>query len=88
MAELEDVIDAEQFASVRALLQEQRDHLDELLAVLRNYVGSHNALSLAFKVRKFKFLLPPEVKKRGNFSCIKSLRHRLIHGIENELLSV
>lgn len=77
LQELQAVYNDERFSSVREPLIDQYEHLSNLLVVLRRYVGSRDALSLAFKVRKFKFLLPPEVRKRGNISLYRSLRHRL-----------
>jgi hypothetical protein len=77
VAEIEAVIEDERFAAIRHILEEQHEHLISLLNIFKRYEGSHSALSLAFKVRKFKFLLPVDVRKRGNLSLYKSLRHRL-----------
>lgn len=72
------VSEDKKFSCVLPYLKEYEGYIGELIEILKKYVGSHDALTLAFKVRKFKFLLPTPVKKRSDLSLLWALRHRLL----------
>ena len=65
------------FKPVRDILVAHYHDVEHLVAVLKEYRGSRDAISLALKVRGFKFLLPPDVKKRGDIALFFALKHRL-----------
>lgn len=75
---LTQIIRDPQFSSVRAILINLYPHLVDLVDTVKGYLNSRNYLSLALAVRKFKFLLPDSIKKRGDISLLLSLRHRLL----------
>jgi hypothetical protein len=72
------VIDNPEFSSARTYFQEVYPKLIELIAVLKNQIGSRNYGWLGLKVRRFKFLLPLLVRNRGEISLLWSLRHRVL----------
>lgn len=65
------------FASVQSYLDTYYGHIERLVYLLKEHIGSHKTFSLCLKIYKFKFLLPKDLKKRGNFSLLRALRHRL-----------
>ncbi len=74
---LKNVCEDARYRCVNPILCNYRTHITELITLLKDYIGSHDALSLAFKVRKFKTILPEAVKQRGDISLFWSLYHRL-----------
>ena len=74
---LQNVCNDVRYQSVHSILCEYHMHLKELVTLLRQYVGSCDTLSLAWKVRKFKVILPKTVKKQGDVSLFWALNHRL-----------
>lgn len=66
------------FSSVCAILRKHRAHVLELIAILKKYVGSINSVGFALNVKRFEFLLPDDIKKRGHISLFRSLHHRLM----------
>lgn len=70
-----------QFASVRALLTELHNELQDLVTLLRQHRSSKkslkNSLRLAFKVRRFKKLLPMPINRWTEISLFWTLNHRL-----------
>lgn len=78
VAMLNTVCNDQAFASVRHILQSHRDQVIDLLAIFKKYIGSINSVGFALKVKRFEFLLPADIKKRGHFSLFRSLHHRLM----------
>jgi len=74
---LKTVCNDTRYGCINAILCTYQTHIEDLISLLKSYVGSHDSLSLAFKVRKFKMILPEHVKKRGDISLFWSLHHRL-----------
>lgn len=74
---LKATIENPEFKTVRHILTDLNQQLINLMSLLSKYVGSKNSISLAFKVRHFKCLLPPAVENRGDFSLWWALTHRL-----------
>lgn len=74
---LQHVCNDLRFQSVRSFLITRYEQVLEMIKVLKKYKGSHDTLTLAFRLKKFKFLLPYAVKKRGDISLFWSLHHRL-----------
>lgn len=74
---LQKVCDNPQYQNVKPLLLCYCRQIAELISVLKQHVGSHEALSLCFKLYKFKILLPEHIKNRGNFALFRSVHHRL-----------
>lgn len=74
---LKSVCNNARYSCINAILCTYQAQIEDLIALLKNYVGSHDTVSLAFKVRKFKVILPEHVKKRGDISLFWSLHHRL-----------
>jgi hypothetical protein len=66
-----------QFASVQAMLIDLSNQVQNLVMLLKQYGSSKNSLGLAFKVRRFKKLLPIPINKRTEISLFWSLHHRL-----------
>jgi len=73
-----NVIKDPQFISVRANLVALYPHISELVTMFKNSLGSKNYVSLGWKVRSFKFLLPDSIKKMGDLSLFWCLRHRIL----------
>jgi hypothetical protein len=65
------------YQSIHPLLSNYHTHLTELITLLKNSIGSNDTLSLSLKIRKFKKILPEEVRKRGNVALFSALHHRL-----------
>jgi hypothetical protein len=74
---LKSVCNDTRYGCINAILCTYQTYVEDLIALLKNYVGSHDTISLAFKVRKFKIILPEHVKSRGDISLFWSLYHRL-----------
>lgn len=74
---LKKVCDDEQYRCIHPILCGYHAQVTELIELLKRYVGSHDTVSLAFKVRKFKIILPEVVRQRGDVSLFWSLHHRL-----------
>jgi hypothetical protein len=74
---LKNACNDERYRCVNPILCGYHDHVTELITLLKHYVGSHDTLSLAFKVHKFKIILPETVRQRGDISLFWSLYHRL-----------
>jgi len=74
---LKNVCDDERYRCIHPILCGYHTQVTELVALLKHYVGSHDTLSLAFKVHKFKIILPESVRQRGDISLFWSLHHRL-----------
>jgi hypothetical protein len=66
-----------QFVSVRALLIDLNNQLQDLVTLLKQYHSSKSSLQLAFKVRKFKKLLPTPINTWSDIALFLSLHHRL-----------
>ena len=66
------------FVSVHSILREHCAQVKDLVAIFKQYVGSHNSVAFAWKIKRFEFLLPEDIKKRGHFSIFRSLHHRLM----------
>lgn len=75
---LTQVIDNPEYSSARVNLQEVYPKLIELIAILKNQIGSRNYGWLGLKIRRFKFLLPLLIRNRGEISLLWSLRHRVL----------
>lgn len=74
---LNQVANDSQFISAKPLFSDLNKQLCQLITVLKQYVSSKNSIGLAFKVRKFKKLLPCPLNKWTDFSLFLSLNHRL-----------
>lgn len=74
---LKQTCDNPEFASVRPILLTYYKHGSALVHALKGYIGSHNMLSLIFKLRHFVFLLPQVVRNKGAFTLFRGLNHRL-----------
>lgn len=74
---LRQTADDPQFKTVRHLLLDLEQQLVNLISLLARHIGSKNSMSLAWKVRHFKNLLPTHVAQRGDFALWWSLNHRL-----------
>ena len=74
---LQNVCNDARYRSVHSILCEYHAHLKELVTLLKQYVGSHDTVSLAWKVRRFKVILPKTVKQQGDVSLFWGLYHRL-----------
>jgi len=74
---LKSVCDDVRYGCISSILCTYYEHITELIDLLRHYIGSHDTLSLAFKVREFKAILPETVRQRGDISLFKALYHRL-----------
>lgn len=72
-----DAAHDEKFAAVQPILIELNHELEALVTVLKQYTHSKNSVGLAFKVRRFKKLLPSPINKWTEFSLFWSLNHRL-----------
>lgn len=66
------------FSSVKHILTPLYPKIAELVTIFKNNAGSRNYVFLGFKVRKFKYLLPDSVKKRGDWALFLAIRHRLL----------
>lgn len=65
------------FNAITPTLRMYQAHLQELVTLLQSYKNARDIISVGFKVRKFKFLLPKEVYERGDIALFLALRHRL-----------
>lgn len=65
------------FNSITPTLRMYQAHLQELVTILQSYRSARDTISVGFKVRKFKFLLPKEVYGRGDIALFWALQHRL-----------
>jgi hypothetical protein len=65
------------FKCVQPILRTYAEHIGSLIVILKQYVRSVNVITLALKLQHFKFLLPGNIKERGNLSLLHSLHHRL-----------
>lgn len=74
---LKNICDDMHYHCIKPILTHYHMHISELITLLKEYINSHDTLSLAFKVREFKHILPHEVKQRGDISLFWSLHHRL-----------
>lgn len=77
LALFNDVAHDEQFITVQAMFIDLNRELEALVTVLKQYTSSRNSVGLAFKVRRFKKLLPRPINKWTEFSLFWSLNHRL-----------
>ncbi len=66
------------FQCVRVVLQEYYAEVKDLLAILKEYVGSINSVSFALRVKRFEFIVPTDIRKRGQLYIFGSLHHRLM----------
>jgi hypothetical protein len=74
---LKDVCEDMRYCSINGILSHYYTSITELIILLKHYVDSHDTISLAFKVRKFKAILPEAVKQRGDIALFWGLHHRL-----------
>lgn len=74
---LKNLCDDIRFRSVQSILTNFYEHIQHLITILQQYIGSRNTISLALKVRNYKFLLPKIVHARGDLALLKGLNHRL-----------
>lgn len=65
------------YRTVQPLVYEYYYYLKDLLAIVKRYIGSWDTLTLALKLRKFKPILPIDIRNRGDFALFWSLNHRL-----------
>ncbi len=77
---LKEVCTDTKYQCIHSILQEYPHQMADLIRVLKSYIGSKNAVKLAFEVHKFKPILPEKVKKQGDVSLLFALRHRLACG--------
>lgn len=77
LATLERTLNDIQFYSVQAMLIDLNNQLQNLVRLLKQYYSSKNSIELAFKVRRFKKLLPTPLNKWTEFSLFLGLNHRL-----------
>lgn len=66
------------FRTVWDVLQEHHMHVLDLISILRSYIGSHNSVAFALRLKRFEFLVPADIRKRGLFAIFRSLHHRLM----------
>ena len=74
---LDVVIRDKQFIVVKDMLIELRVLLQELIVTLKPYILSKNSVGLAFKMRRFKKLLPVPINRLTEFSLFWALNHRV-----------
>lgn len=74
---LKKVYEDVRYCSITALLKEHYGQLEEVVSLLKRYIGSHDAFSLALEVQKYKPILPEPLQKKSNVSLFSCLRHRL-----------
>lgn len=75
---LENTFNDIQFASVRALLIDLNNQLQDMVTLLKQYRSSKkSSLKLAFKLRRFKNLLPIPINRWSEVSLFLRLHHRL-----------
>jgi len=77
LATLNNAVSDAQFASVQTMLIDLNQQLQALVTTLKKYTSSRNSIGLAFKMRRFKKLLPTPINKWTEFSLFWSLNHRL-----------
>lgn len=66
-----------QFESVKSILHSLNIKLTGMINLLKEYLGSRNAVALALDLQEFDCLLPDAIKNRGKFELFCSLQRRL-----------
>lgn len=65
------------YASVKKQLLETYEKLYSLYETTKSYIGSHNSVGFALALRRFRFFLTGDIKKRSLFHLFGCLNHRL-----------
>ncbi len=77
LAVLRQTINNPQFASIHHELNGLYRDFNRLITTLKSFIGTRNSIHFAWRMKKYRPLMPEHIRNRGDFAIFCYLRHRL-----------